>query len=194
GGAYHIYSAIFTVEFALYLSKKIHGDATWRIGIVCPYLTQASLVEKMIAVLFVSHPRIQIVTGTVHRFQGDEFDIILTLLNPPPQISSNIFLNNQNILNVAISRAKNYLIMIIPDIEGLTQIKKIEDILRNNDIKPYFEEFTSAEIEKIIFNQNNYIYENSFITTHQKVNIYAKAEKRYEIRCEENAVDIQLKV
>jgi superfamily I DNA and/or RNA helicase len=102
---------------------------TRKIGIVCPYLAQATLVEKMLAAFH--HPHISIITGTVHRFQGDEFDLILNLLNPPPTISSNIFLNNQNILNVAISRARDYLILLRPVIDGLGQIKRLETILKN---------------------------------------------------------------
>jgi len=187
GGAYHIYSAILTVELALYLSKQ----TACKIGIVCPYMTQATLVEKMIAAQ--TEPQ-KIVTGTVHRFQGDEFDIILNLLNAPPQISPNIFLNKQNILNVAISRAKDYLILIIPDIGGLDKIKRLETILKRDEIKPYYQEFTAAEIEKIIFKQTNYIDDNAFIVAHQKVNVYAKAVKKYEIRMDDKAVDIQLDV
>ncbi len=188
GGAYHIYSAILTVELALYLSKQ----TVCQIGIVCPYMTQATLVEKMIAAQQ-SEPQ-KIVTGTVHRFQGDEFDVILNLFNAPPQISSNIFLNKQNILNVAISRAKDYLILIIPDIGGLDKIKRLETILKGDDFKPYFQEFTAAEIEKMIFKQSNYIDDNAFIVPHQKVNVYGKAVKKYEVRMDDKAVDIRLDV
>ncbi|KHD07125.1 hypothetical protein PN36_24005 [Candidatus Thiomargarita nelsonii] len=188
GGAYHIYSAILTVELALFLSKQ----TACQIGIVCPYMTQATLVEKMIAAQQTEPEKI--VTGTVHRFQGDEFDIILNLFNAPPQISPNIFLNKQNILNVAISRAKDYLIMIIPDIEGLDKIKRLETILKGDEFKPYFQEFSAAEIEKIIFKQSNYIDENAFIVPHQKVNVYGKAVKKYEVRMDDKAVDILLGV
>ena len=196
GGAYHIYSAILTVEYVLYLSKKIlrHNQQHWSIGIVCPYLTQATLVEKMIAVLCVPHPHMKIIIGTVHRFQGDECDIMVALFNAPPHVSTHIFLNNKNILNVAISRAKNYLILIIPKLEGLEHIKTLKNILKSDEFKPYVQEFSAAEIESILFNQSNYIDEHSFLSVHQKVNVYAKPEKRYEIRYEENAVDIQLRI
>ncbi len=193
-GPYQIYSAIFTVELAHYLSQQIrtHHQDTWKIGLVCPYVAQATLVDKMISAHTMIHPQVQIITGTVHSFQGDEFDMILTLLNPPPHISSNIFLNNRNILNVALSRAKDYLILIMPESEGLEQLNKLEMILKEDEIKPHVQEWTSAQVEQILFNQANYISENSFISTHQKINVYGKAEKKYEVRCEENAVDIQL--
>jgi flagellar biosynthesis GTPase FlhF len=195
-GPYHIYSAIFTVELAHYLFEQIKKNQqdSWKIGIVCPYVAQATLVEKIMrAQQTMSQPQVQITTGTVHSFQGDEFDLILSLLNPPPQISPNIFLNNHNILNVAISRAKDYLILIMPE-EEIEALKKLERLLKRDEIHSHVQEYTSAEIEQILFNQSNYITDNSFISTHQKINVYGKAEKKYEIRCEENAVDIQLQI
>lgn len=196
GGTYQIYSAIFTVELVIYLSKQIikHSNSTWKIGIVCPYMAQATLVEKMMAASFPAtiYSQIQIVTGTVHRFQGDEFDIILNLLNPPPKVSSNIFLNKQNILNVAISRAKDYLVLIIPDIQGLDEINRLERLLQTHEMRAHVQMLTSAEVEQIMFNQPDFIEENSLIVNHQPINVYAKPDNKYEIRCEENAIDIQL--
>ena len=192
GGTYHIYSAIFTVELVLYLSRQINQHSAWKIGIVCPYLAQATLVEKMLTALFPANSPVQIMVGTVHSFQGDEFDIILNLLNPPPTISSNIFLNNRNILNVAISRAKDYLILLIPAIDGLEQITRLATILKRNEIKPYFQELTAFDMEKIMFNQSNYIYENSLFTPHQKINVYGKPTKKYEVRYDNSVVDIQI--
>jgi flagellar biosynthesis GTPase FlhF len=207
GGAYQIYSAIFTVELALFLAKHLNKQtqAEWKIGIVCPYLAQATLVDKMIATLInekntivstvFDHEPLQITTGTVHSFQGDEFDMILTLLNAPPIISPNIFLNNQNILNVAMSRAKDYLVLILPDIDdGLTQLQRLGTILNDNEIKPYVQQFTAAEVEQILFNQADYIQENSLVTTHQKINVYGKPEKKYQVSCSDKVVDIQLEV
>jgi len=189
GGIYHIYAAILTVEMALSLSKQ--APKGWKIGIVCPYLAQATLVEKMLAIN--PHPPNSIITGTVHRFQGDEFDIILNLLNPPPTISSNIFLNNQNILNVAISRARDYLILLIPVIEGLGQIKRLETILKTK-IMQHYQELTSEAIEKILFQQSNYIDKNTSISTHQNINVYGKPKQKYEVLLSSRAVDVRVLV
>ena len=38
----------------------------------------------------------------------------------------------------------------------------------------------------------NYIENNVFSTGHQSVNVYGLPEKRYEVRTEDNAVDIQI--
>lgn len=207
GGAYHIYSAIFTVELAWFLSQQLESQSAWKIGIVCPYLAQATLVEKMIAAVIkeknavvsrnkvVDDESFQITTGTVHSFQGDEFDMILNLLNAPPLISKNIFLNNQNILNVAMSRAKDYLIFILPETEeGLTQLKRLKTILNDKQIKPFVQQFTSADVEKILFNQADYIEENSLITTHQKINVYGKPDQKYQVNCSDKVVDILLDI
>ncbi|WP_161601263.1 hypothetical protein [Paenibacillus luteus] len=39
---------------------------------------------------------------------------------------------------------------------------------------------------------NTYIEGNSFSTSHQLVIVYEKPEKRYEVRSEDNAVDVQI--
>lgn len=43
-----------------------------------------------------------------------------------------------------------------------------------------------------MFNNERYLEENSFATSHQNVNVYGLPEKRYEIRSEDSAVDIQI--
>ena len=55
-----------------------------------------------------------------------------------------------------------------------------------------FTEKDSHYIEDMIFDDPAYIEENSFSTAHQPVNIYDHPEKKYEIRAEEQAIDIQL--
>lgn len=43
-----------------------------------------------------------------------------------------------------------------------------------------------------MFGKPNYIEENSFSTSHQSVNVYGLPEQKYEIRSEDNAIDIQI--
>jgi len=196
GSTYHLYSAIFTVELARYLYQHLieYSQENWSIGIICPYFAQATLVEKMIATFFSAtsiKPRIQITVGTLHHFQGDECDMIFSLLITPINVSANSFINKKNLLNVAISRAKDYLILIMPDMGGLTQLDQLEMIL-NQEIKEQVQNLTAAEVEQWLFKQANYIAENAVITAHQRINIYTSPEKKYEIRCEENALDIKI--
>ena len=198
---FQIYSALLTVELTQYLAKELQAnypDEVLRIGIICPYKAQATLVDKVLSGLHVNYKNIRIQTGTIHSFQGDECNIILCLFNPPPTISKspNAFLNKMNILNVAISRAKDYLILLMPDddtagIENLYQIKRLRGIIQYY-LAGVCQKWSSAEIEEILFGAPDFLYENTFATTHQSVNVYTKPEKKYEIRVEETAIDVQV--
>lgn len=200
--SYHIYSALFTFEFIKKLNTWIEKNANekFSIGIVAPYRAQADLLEKLFASAKQSeqiNKRIDIQIGTVHTFQGDECDILFAVFNTPPTISASpkMFLNRLNIINVAISRAKDYLFLVMPDdntenIENLRLVKEVERLFANNMINSG--EFATQDIEKSIFGNPNYIEENSFATGHQSVNVYARPERKYEIRSEDNAVDVQV--
>lgn len=198
---YQIYSALFTVEFAQSIAFQIQSrnKEKFRIGIICPYRAQATLIEKLLAQQFEDSEKVEILIGTIHGFQGDECDIIISIFNPPYSISRHpgMFLNKQNILNVSISRARDYLFIIMPDdntqnIENLYKIKKIESLIyryapNNHSV------YESTQIEEIMFGSDTYIYDNSFATSHQTVNVYSKPERKYEVRCEEVAVDVQIR-
>lgn len=195
---YQTYSAIFTMEFATYFAKALelrNPGEKFNIGIVAPYKAQASLIDRLMS--SIDLPRdVKVQVGTIHGFQGDECDIILAILNTPPSISSSpkLFLNKQNVLNVAISRAKDYLFVIMPDnntenIARLQKIKRIEDLMRHSG---HFTEKTTAELEKKMFDDDKFIENNSFATSHQTVNVYGQPEKRYEIRSEDTAIDVQV--
>jgi len=192
-----------TVETVKYLVKEIAAqmqpkEKPWRIGIICPYKAQATLVDKVLSAQNISEPNVRWQCGTIHSFQGDECEIIITLLNPPLHISKspNMFLNKKNILNVAISRASDYLIILQPDtetenIENLYQINRIQGIL-DYFLKGVCKKYNSREVEEILFEAFDFIEQNTFATTHQSVNVYVQPEKKYEIRCEDTAVDVQV--
>jgi len=204
---YHLYSALLTVELTRYIAKHLHeshqkdrlkAGTVFKIGIICPYKAQATVVDKILASLHINYKNIAIQTGTIHSFQGDECNIVLCLLNPPPNItkSPNAFLNKKNILNVAISRAKDYLILLMPNddtenIENLYQVNRLKGIIQYY-LAGVCQRWSSAEIEQIIFGASDFLYENTFATTHQSVNVYTKPEKKYEIRIEESAIDVQV--
>jgi hypothetical protein len=201
GSNYQIYSALFTVEFIQNLSKQIDNSKKekFRIGIICPYKAQATLIEKVLSQGDYNPTHTDITIGTIHGFQGDECDIIIALFNPPNNItrSQDMFLNKQNILNVAISRARDYLFILMPNdhtqkIENLYKINRIENLAHQHSINR-ISVYESTFIEKIMFGSETYIYDNSFATTHQSVNVYSKPDKKYEIRCEDIALDIQIK-
>ena len=198
--SYHIYSAIFTFEYVKYLSERLaenNRDEEFSIGIVAPYRAQADLIEKLFSTIKEPPKNINVQIGTVHTFQGDECDILFAVFNTPPNISTHpeMFLNRKNIINVAISRARDYIFMIMPDdntirIENLGLIKEIEVLFA--DAGKEAGEFFAKELEESIFGKTDFIEDNSFTTGHQNVNVYALAERKYEIRSEDSAVDVQL--
>ncbi|MGC7872083.1 DEAD/DEAH box helicase [Desulfosporosinus sp. SYSU MS00001] len=195
---YQVYSALFAFEFVNYLSSIIElvkGDEEFRIGLIAPYRAQADLIDKLMT-SSVLPQNIDVQVGTIHGFQGDECDIIIALFNPPPKISTHkdMFLNKLNIVNVSISRARDYLIILMPDdetenVDNLTLIKKVERLCKE---QPMWSEQLSPFIEEIMFGSKTYLEDNSFSTSHQLVNVYGKPEKRYEVRSEDNAVDVQI--
>ncbi len=195
---YQIYSAILTRETVSYLASSISSankDQFFRIGVIMAYKAQADLVEKMLASSILPD-NVDVQVGTIHGFQGDECDIIFAVFNPPPGMSrsSEMFLNKINIINVSISRARDYLFIVMPDdntekVSNLRLVKKVEKLIKDSGD---YAEYQAYEIEDLIFNNSNYIEENSFTTGHQNVNVYGLPEMKYEIRSEDKAVDIQI--
>ncbi|MGB4407933.1 MAG: AAA domain-containing protein [Sphaerochaeta sp.] len=195
---YHVYSAVFSFEFVKSLASMIEHSTdskNFRIGLITPYRAQADLIDKLMSSA-VFPKNIDVQVGTIHGFQGDECDIIIALFNPPPKITTHkdMFLNKLNIVNVSISRAKEYLIVLMPDddtedVTNLTLIKRVEHICKE---QPVWNEKLSQDIEEMIFGSRTYLEDNSFSTSHQLVNVYSKPEKLYEVRSEDNAVDVQI--
>lgn len=195
---YQIYSALFTFEFVSHLSAAIaksNENKEFSIGIIAPYKAEADLIDKL--VLSADIPdTISVQAGTIHSFQGDECDMIIAVFNPPPSISSSreMFLNKQNIINVSISRARDYLVMLMPDdstenVDNLLLIKQVESLFISSGKARIY---NSHDLEKTILGSSTFLEDNAFSTSHQMVNVYGLPEKKYEIRSEDTAVDIQI--
>lgn len=196
--SYQIYSALFTFEYVCYLAKQIAnnnpGDL-FKIGIIAPYRAQADIINKLMASERLPK-EVDVEIGTIHGFQGDECDIIFAVFNTPPTISSSkeMFLNKKNIINVSISRARDYLFIVMPDdntenIANLKLVKRVENLIRST---VSWEGFLSPDLEQLMFNDSNYLENNTFSTSHQSVNVYGLPENCYEIRTEDTAVDVQI--
>lgn len=198
--SYQVYSAILAVELMAYFSDLLKGsEVHWRLGIICPYRAQAELTEKLAERRGLRHESFDFHCGTVHGFQGDECEIIIALLNPTPGMSSSdrAFINKQNILNVAISRPRDYLIIMSPDqhtwnIDNLWLLKKLKKLARDTE-NNQFKHISAEKIEELLFQQSNFISDNAFSTSHQLVNIYGNPDYHYEVRLNDEAIDIQLK-
>ncbi len=68
-------------------------------------------------------------------------------------------------------------------------LQKVEQLIKAGGA---FAEYASHAIEKIIWDKENYLEENTFSTGHQMVNVYRKPERYYEIRSDESAIDVQI--
>lgn len=198
GTSYQTYSALFAFEFVRWLASQVQGEHSdrFRIGVIAPYRAQANLLNKLNSSWANEPPHVEIQVGTIHGFQGDECDVIIAVLNPPCTISRSprIFLNKQNILNVAISRARDYLFIVMPDdetegVEDLHKLAKIERLVKSSSV---FSEYASRIIEQMIFGQESYLEDNTFSTGHQMVNVYRIPERYYEVRSDDSAIDVQI--
>ena len=196
--SYQVYSALFTFEYVRYLSKEIAASnrgELFKIGIIAPYRAQADMIEKLLASEALPK-EIDVQVGTIHGFQGDECDIIFAVFNTPPTISASkeMFLNKLNIINVSISRARDYLFVIMPDdntenISNLRLVKRVERLIHDTGA---YSESLSPDLEELMFGDPKYLENNAFSTSHQSVNVYGLPEKRYEVRTEDTAVDVQI--
>lgn len=198
----HVYAALFAFEFTKYVAKNLtikDDNQPWRIGIVSPYHAQAEVVNKLWEQRKEPFSHIEVTIGTVHGFQGDECDIIIAVYNPPAsgmvRAADRTFINRKNILNVAISRAQDYLFLLIPDRDyehfDKLQAKNIGVIAKDNLNEMTY--LTAQEVEKHMFGDTNHIEKNTFVTTHQLANVYTAPSSKYEVRLDDKSIDIQMK-
>jgi len=196
--SYQVYSALFTYEYICFLSRmiaKANPNEKFRIGVIAPYRAQADLIDKLLASEKLPK-EVDVLVGTIHGFQGDECDIIFSVFNTPPTISNSneMFLNKRNIINVSISRARDYLFVIMPDddtenVNNLRLVKRVERLIKGTSV---WTERLSPALEEMMFGNDHFLEDNAFSTSHQSVNVYGLPEKRYEVRTEDSAVDIQI--
>lgn len=198
----HLYSVLFCFEFLVYISKNMNThkqEKVWTIGVICPYRNQVEIINKLWGNRKIKDENVVVNIGTVHGFQGDECDFIIALYNPPAsgmvRNSDKVFINKQNILNVAISRAKDTLFILMPNHEyehynQLYELRTLGGITCN--MKESVTTMSSNEIENVMFDNPNYIEDNTFVTMHQMTNVYDKSGYKYEIRIDENSVDVQI--
>ncbi|WP_378106327.1 AAA domain-containing protein [Chryseobacterium sp. sg2396] len=193
--SYHIYSAILVSEIIKFFDAALSEDDSWSLGLIAPYKAQAVMMNKLIASFGISE-KIKIYADTVHGFQGDECDLVFFISNPNNYYYTGhpkSLLSKEYIYNVAISRAKDYLVVLHPfsEISNNTFINRIKNSYRNNYEIPLIKK--ASEIESILFKEDDFIYNNSYITGHDTINVFGQLEKKYFIKANPSAVDIQLR-
>lgn len=192
--SYHTYCAILVSEIIRYFDKT-NKEEQWTIGLIAPYKAQAVLFSKLITSFGLTE-KIKVISDTVHGFQGDECDIVFFVCNPNNYFFSNhvkALLSKEYIYNVAISRAKDYLIVLHPfsAIPNNNFINKIGHSYKNNFGNTKI--LNAHDIENILFNDRNYIEKNSYVSGHENVNVFGLTEMKYIIKADDTAIDIQLR-
>lgn len=181
-------------EIIKYFDTVNNGEQ-WTIGLIAPYKAQAILLNKLITSYGISE-NIKVYSDTVHGFQGDECDIVFFVCNPNNYFYSGhekALLSKEYIYNVAISRARDYLVILHPftNIRNNKFINKLSLSHRNNFGNTKI--LNVKDIEKTIFNEEKYIESNSYVSGHDNVNIFGLSEIKYFIKANDTALDIQLR-
>jgi hypothetical protein len=192
--SYHTYCAILVSEIIRYFDT-LNKDEKWTIGLIAPYKAQAILLNKLITSYRISE-NVKVLSDTVHGFQGDECDIVFFVCNPNNYYYSGhekALLSKEYIYNVAISRAKDFLIILHPftAIQNNYFINKIGHSYKNNFGNTKI--LNANDIENMLFNDRNYIENNSYISGHDNVNVFGLSEMKYFIKANDTAIDIQLR-
>lgn len=192
--AFNLYSVIFTYNMVEYTIKQImkhYQNIDYTIGIVCAYRAQSDAIKNMLENRPLDTSYCTVSCGTVHSFQGDECDIMFVVLNPPAMCTSGSHVNNENIINVAVSRARDYVFFILPNGQPhgfymKNRIGSVVPFINRSILKCW-------NVEKVMFNGNeNFIYENTHVTCHMPINVYCEENALYEVRMSESALDIKI--
>ena len=193
--SYQTYVAILVAEIIKYFDQVNNGEEEWTIGLIAPYKAQAILLNKLITSYGISE-NVKVFSDTVHGFQGDECDIVFFVCNPNNYYYSGhakCLLSKEYIYNVAISRAKDYLVILHPytKINNNIYVETIKQSYNENFGKFQIKE--SDEIEKMLLGDEKFIENNAYTTGHDNVNVFGLSEMKYFIKANENAIDIQLR-
>ncbi len=163
-----------------------------RIGVITPFANQRALIGDVL-----KENRIDNVTcGTVHAFQGDEKDVVLfslALTDKTGKATYEWLKNNKELINVAVSRAKDQLIILSSKKEldrlhggeaddlyeltqyvqtrGTSQVTPRENASRALGIKPYSTETEEAFLTTLSHALSNVLNTGSRCVVRREVSI-----------------------
>ncbi len=106
---------------------SMHKDKS--IGVITPFTNQKELIHQQLKEKGLDH----VTCGTVHAFQGDEKDVVLFSLALTAQTGKGTYgwlKNNKELINVAVSRAKEQLIVLSSDKE----LERLHDQSNDDDL------------------------------------------------------------
>lgn len=105
-----------------------HNISNKKIGVVTPFTAQVDFIENLMSR---NEKYSDITVGTAHKFQGDERDIMIlsTVLSPNMRQSTMDWIQMpHNLINVAITRARNSLILIGDFVTMKKQVGILKDL------------------------------------------------------------------
>ena len=161
---------------------SLHKDKS--IGVITPFANQKELINQKLKEKGLDN----VVCGTVHAFQGDEKDVVLFSLALTDRTNQGTYTwlkNNKELINVAVSRAKDQLIVLSSSKElerlheksddddlyelvqyvkhnGETTVTPKTNASRALEIKPY-----STETEQAFLENLNHALDNVLNTDHK---------------------------
>ena len=140
----------------------ILNDSNSTVGVISPYRDQAAKISKKVS---------GYEAKTVHVYQGRERDIIIfsTVAN-----EKNDFVDNANLINVAVSRAVKKLILVVSGNESMLN-SKVGDIIK-------YVEYNHCEVkESKVYSVFDMLYK----VNHDKLKYFLKSyKKRQEFKSE----------
>ncbi len=116
GSKFNILHGLLVRKLALLLSAQGLSLIPESIGVIAPYRAQVDLIRSLLGEVSLDKA---VSVGTVHRFQGNERDLIILDLTDGAPHQLGVFLNPQSLrdlgarlINVALSRARRNLIVV----------------------------------------------------------------------------------
>ena len=170
---------------------SLHKDKS--IGVITPFANQKELINQKLRDSSLDN----VVCGTVHAFQGDEKDVVLFSLALTDKTSQGTYgwlKNNKELLNVAVSRAKDKLIIFSSSKElerlhnnsndddlyelvqyvkhnGVSTVTPKTNASRALGIKPYSTETEQAFLENLNHALDNVLNTNQKCVVQKEVSI-----------------------
>lgn len=143
------------------LPEQIAEGSTQSVGIISPFRMQTDKLKEAIG-------NRNIEVDTVHKYQGREKDVVIltTVVN-----EVNEFVNNPNLINVAVSRAVDKLVVVVSDHEK-------NDNSNLGDLVRYIEYNTFEIINSSIYSVFDLLYHSyserlfAIMKTRKKVSVY----------------------
>ena len=99
------------------LTAFVQQDSKATVGVVTPFSAQSRLIANQLEQTLTEDQRrrVELMVGTAHRFQGDERDVIFFSPVAGPGVKESTLswmTGTPNLLNVAITRARSYLVVV----------------------------------------------------------------------------------